>query len=93
MKGVTIQTERLIEMVADKVVSKAVEKLKEAIPCTVHSEKIASMEQSLKGDNGNGLISKVENLIPKVSGLWWKITIAVAIGVGLNKGLTLIGIF
>ncbi len=96
MKGVTIQTEKLIEMVAEKTVVKAIEVLKESMPCAAHNEKIMSLNQSLKGDNGGGLIEKVEEqgkmiseeLVPKVSGLWWKIAIAIGVGVGLNKGLT-----
>jgi hypothetical protein len=96
MKGVTIQTEKLIEMVAERTVAKAIEALKTSMPCISHGEKILSIGQTLKGDNGGGLISKVEDqgitlnkvIMPKVSGLWWKIAIAIGVGVGLNKGLT-----
>ena len=91
-----IQTEKLIEMVAEKTVFKAIEALRKSMPCAAHGKKISSIEQTLKGDNGGGLIDKVEDqgktrnkdIMPKVSGLWWKIAIAIGVGVGLNKGLT-----
>jgi hypothetical protein len=77
MNGVTIETEKLVEMVAERVANKAIDKLKEVMPCSVHGEKISNIEQSLRGDNGEGLVKKVE----KLKSQRWAIPAAIVVSI------------
>jgi hypothetical protein len=89
---VSVDIEKLIEATAERVVGKAMAELKKDSPCAVHEKKLVEIEVTLKGNNGDGLITKVEDMIKawrKFDGFWWKVAIMVGAGVGINKGVSI----